>query len=182
MRRILFALSAAVVLAKNDNASNKDTASNKMAQIKRPMRVRGPNDVSSKGGNTCYANCPHPLAENGCEVIDKADGKMTSMGSFDCRSTSPCGYGETGEGGYICDLSGINDRRAEDTSASCGGKGFDIDLILGRIDCDKERGKVVCPSTCVCDSCDCNPCGENETCELKNGRWGGFLCKRSKVA
>ena len=159
-RTLLLALCATTILAKNDKA-----------KIKRPGKLVGANDIY--GSNTCYTNCANACVDGGCEVFDGAD---TSLGSFDCQCT-PCAHGEVGTGAYVCDIGGIRDLNAEDTSTSCGGDGFDIALLLGRSDCVVDGPTVTCPGSCECNSCECDPCGAEETCVDKNGRFGGYQCK-----
>lgn len=167
MRILLLALSAAVVSvsAKND----------KIKKVHRPGKLVGADNLV--GGNTCYTTCTNANVCNQeeCEVFELGE---VSLGSFSCECSS-CASGEVGHGGYNCNIGGIRSLTAEDdtTSASCGGDGFDVQLILGRDDCTVTGGLVDCPSTCECRHCDCNPCSEGETCVMKNENAGGFQCK-----
>eukprot|EP00584_Thalassiosira_punctigera_P017551 CAMPEP_0172554642 /NCGR_PEP_ID=MMETSP1067-20121228/55638_1 /TAXON_ID=265564 ORGANISM="Thalassiosira punctigera, Strain Tpunct2005C2" /NCGR_SAMPLE_ID=MMETSP1067 /ASSEMBLY_ACC=CAM_ASM_000444 /LENGTH=170 /DNA_ID=CAMNT_0013343053 /DNA_START=64 /DNA_END=576 /DNA_ORIENTATION=- len=164
---VCFVLSSSVV-----SAENKDGKNSNKNKIKRPGKLLGPNNVGY-GTNTCFVNCQDPCTDGGCEVFDGGD---SSLGTFYCKCNE-CQPGETGVGSFECNTSGIRDLNAEDTSASCGGDGFDISLLLGRADCETNGGDVSCPGTCQCESCDCNPCAEDEECVTKNGKFGGFQCK-----
>mmetsp|Transcript_3007 Transcript_3007/g.6558 ORF Transcript_3007/g.6558 Transcript_3007/m.6558 type:complete len:173 (+) Transcript_3007:146-664(+) len=171
MRILLIALCTVLISAKNTNINKKDK------KIKRPGKLLGANDVS--GSNTCYVNCGSGDvcgADAGCVVFDGAD---TTLGTFSCQCES-CADGETGRGSFECTVAGIRDLEADDTSASCGGDGFDIGLMLGRDDCEVSGSTVSCPGTCQCESCGCDPCSEDKECVEKNGRFGGFVCN-SKV-
>ena len=162
MRVLLFALSVAIISAEKKEKKDK---------IQRPGKLLGANNIGD-GTNTCYVNCGDVCSEGGCEVFNLAD---TSLGKFNCACTE-CADGETGVGSYTCDINGIRDLSADDTSASCGGDGFDIALMMGRDDCEVADGTVSCPGTCQCESCGCNPCSGGQTCTPQNGNFGGFRC------
>lgn len=165
MRIILFALSVAIISAQKDKKDKK---------IKRPGKLVGPNDISTTAA--CFVTCDDPCAES-CEVFDNSISQI-SLGSFDCDCTDQCAHGEEGKAGFVCGIAGINDPSADDTSASCGGTGFDINQLFGRDDCTVNGSTVDCPSTCECEHCDCNPCSEGLNCEMKNGPKGGYQCKQ----
>ena len=161
MRVVIFALSAIVVSAAKPEKMKP--------KIKRPRKLVGPNDISGAGVGTCYVTCSDKCDPEGCEVFD-ASLNDASLGEFSCTCTD-CAIGETGEGGFECDLAGLTY-----DENSCGGYGFDA-YILGRDDCSLDGQTLSCPGSCVCESCDCNPCAAGETCFPKNGRNGGFRCK-----
>lgn len=135
---------------------------------------------SVTGANTCYTTCNNACAVNGCEVLVQSDVQSDaspSLGMFSCECT-PCPDGEVGQGAYRCDVGGISDPKTEGSLAtSCGGGAFDLGLILGRDDCYTAEGEVHCPSTCVCNSCECDPCASDETCVDRNVNAGGYQCK-----
>eukprot|EP00581_Thalassiosira_minuscula_P015458 CAMPEP_0183725554 /NCGR_PEP_ID=MMETSP0737-20130205/20744_1 /TAXON_ID=385413 /ORGANISM="Thalassiosira miniscula, Strain CCMP1093" /LENGTH=167 /DNA_ID=CAMNT_0025956573 /DNA_START=102 /DNA_END=605 /DNA_ORIENTATION=- len=162
---VLFALTVAVAAAKP----------NKVKPVKRPGKLLKANDIGG-GSNTCYVACDDACGDEGCEVFD---GDKTTLGSFSCKC-SECGSGYIGEGEKTCDIAGISDLGAEDTSTSCGGEGFDITLLLGREDCTVTGNTVTCPENCVCNQCECGPCSEGEECFDKKGKFGGFQCKAIK--
>jgi len=51
---------------------------------------------------------------------------------------------------------------------------FDPGHLIGIGEYEMDRGEVTFPSTCRCNSCQCEPCDQKtEVCMQKNGKHGG---------
>ena len=108
------------------------------------------------------------------EGVDVLAGSEPSLGKMYCKQITECKYGEVGMGEFQCDISGINDgQHPRDTTARCGGADFDVGYLFGRDDHTVQRGLATFPSTCVCNSCNCNPCDDEQTCKPTPN---GYVC------
>lgn len=177
MTRIIAILLLAVMSASANNSSNNNNVGMKIKnnKIKRPNKPV----LSKSRDNTCYLSHSDYTRDDGVEVMA---GDLPSLGKMHCKQITECGYGEIGAGEIQCDISGVNYRQhPRDPVARCGGADFDVGYLLGRDDHTVQRGLATFPSSCVCNSCNCNPCDDAvQTCKTTPN---GYVCtgKQQKI-